>query len=119
MAISITSQLGAVSAIPLLMSYAADRESGNIVHRILGRADPEITLKPLRLRTGSLTCFMGTSAEAHALVAQFTQLGWQRLASTEEPLTNMYFVVAGNLAVTADDETETFTVAVDFQEVLP
>lgn len=118
MTFTITSQATASTAIPLVMDYAADRASGNIVHRILGRPDPEITLKPLRMRTGTLTCFMGDITAAHDLVEQLKEIGWQRLESTEAAHTNMYFVVSGNIGITTSDETQTFVVTIAFQEVL-
>lgn len=118
MAFTITSQSAASTSIPVITGYSVDRESGNIMHIILGRADPDITLNPLRPRAGTLNCFMGDIDSAHSLVVQFEEEGWQLLESSEAPLTDMYFVLSGTIAMVHDDETETFTVSAEFQEVV-
>ena len=118
MSFSITSQAAESISIPLVMGYNPERESGNVVHPILGRADPDVTLKPLRLRAGTLELFMNTIEAAFALVEQLEEQGWQHLESTEAPLADMHFVVFGTVSIQADDDTDTFTVSVGFQEVL-
>lgn len=120
MAFSITAPSTAVTTIPLVQGYDVARESGNLVHEILGRTDPDITLKPLKLRSGTLTLFMGSNmADATDLVEQLEELGVQFLQSTEAPLADMYFVLSGSVKLAHDDDTQTFSVTVDFQEVLP
>lgn len=96
--------------------YKVEQQAGNIVHHILGRTDPDITLRPTGLRTGILTLIFTTAAAAddarrqHATGTVFT------LTSDAVPALNMSYVLAGALG-TIHGNANQWTLAVDFQEV--
>jgi len=100
--------------------YEASIEARSIVHVILGRADPDITMRPAGLRTGTLSLVFDSRAEAWAAVAALSIPQVLTLTDADVPEVGMSFVVAGGaLEPRLDDETRSvWTVAVPFQEVL-
>ena len=118
MAITITSGAQSITVREIL-GYASSRTSSNIVHRIIGRNDPDVTLGTLGLRTGTLELLTDTLAEAFQKEAHLALSGVQQLADTEVPQVNMRFVVVGDVSVTLDDTTRTAAVVgFNYQEVL-
>lgn len=51
----------------LVTGYDGARASRTVVHQVIGRADPMVTLGPLELRTGALEVWCSTAAAARAL----------------------------------------------------
>lgn len=101
--------------------YRAKSTGRSIVHRIIGRPDPDVSYRPASLRSGQLTCVFAHEATAHAAAAAF---------AIPQPLTlndpdvaiGMTFVVpdGGLIEVELDDATRgVWLVRVDFEEVLP
>jgi hypothetical protein len=104
----------------MVLSYQSAREAGNIVHPILGRANPDVTFRPAMLRTGRLELgFYSATAEddslaaeqAHALGVIFT------VASTDRSSIEMSYVVSGAVVRTLTEQRTAWTLEVDFQEV--
>ncbi len=98
--------------------YSATQTAGTIVHPILGRASPDVTLRPAALRSGNLTLvyFSETAAEA-ARVALTSGAGTWQLASAERPTINMRFA-ALDVGRTLGDAKQ-WTITVRFQEIVP
>ena len=104
-----------------VLGYSADRATANIIHPILGRANPDVTMRPAALRTGTLSMgFHGDAAEldsktaedAHATGEVFT------LVSTDVETISMSYVVAGAVTRMLEDESrDAWIVDVEFQEV--
>ena len=104
---------------PLAVSeYAVEQEARNVVHQVLGRPDPDITLRPAGLRAGVLTLTFRTAAAAddarrqHATGTVFT------IASTAVAVVNMSYVLTEKLT-TMQGAAGEWTVTVGFQEVSP
>lgn len=102
----------------LVLGYEVAQESRNIIHTILGRATPDVTLRFTTLRVGTLQMLFKTATEAeearqlHINPIVFT------LESTEIPEADMSYVVSGSISTVLEDETrKLWTVSVDFQEV--
>jgi hypothetical protein len=117
---TITSSAGATMAPDLVLGYATDREAGTIAHDIIGRAEPDYTLRPALSRSGTLSLwFTGEqasydAARALAAAATFT------LVSDERLTINMRFIVpeGGRISRELDDDTrDTWTVDVDYREI--
>lgn len=76
-----------------LSGYTSDQEGGSIRHDILGRSTPDITLRPVGMRSGSFTLdFSSESAAATARTALAGASAWT-LAHTERTSVNMRFIV--------------------------
>jgi hypothetical protein len=104
--------------------YETGRPAGTVTHQIAGRADPDATLAPAGLRTGTLWLVFATEADAadaetrHGLASAFT------LTDDETPSVGMYYVVAnGDITrryeAQLDDGRSLWMIGVPFQEISP
>lgn len=104
-----------------VLGYSAEREAGNVVHPILGRSNPDVTLRPASLRTGTLSLgFQGdTSEEDSAECAEIHAVGGVfSIFSTERATVEMSYVSNGRITRELDDESrDAWVVTVDFQEI--
>lgn len=97
--------------------------AGNKVHPIIGRADPDVTLRPAGTRTGTLELgFHGLTSEADSKAAADAHaLGGVFTLTTDDRVTlTMFYVVrdGGQIARTLEPESrDAWLVTVDFQEV--
>lgn len=103
----------------LVINYAYTREARTLVHTVLDRSDPDVTLRPVGLRTGTLNLFCTTRALATDVEQLHRQIGVLTLASDEEPTANMSYVTTGRVSTSWDDAFDRWTVAVDYAEVAP
>lgn len=101
--------------------FSASRSARSIVHNIMGRTDPDITLRPAGLRKGTLTLVFATGALAQAAEAILAVPQIFALSDADVPEVNMQFVVAdGDIRTTLDLETQTaWLVEVPYQEITP
>jgi hypothetical protein len=101
------------------MNYAADREARSVVHPIIGRPFPDVTLRPAGSRTGTLHLMFATEAAA-AAAAEALALPrvWAQL-SPEQPSTAMRFVVQGTISAAQVPGFKSWTVDAGFVEVAP
>lgn len=102
----------------LVMGWESSQDTRNIVHPIIGRSNPDFTIKPSNLRTGTLNLFFEDYAEAdlcrsiHANAAVFT------LYTDDFAAANMNYVVYQDVTIALDQETlKHWTVTIQFQEV--
>lgn len=117
MATTITT--GSTTITPLLVTgWQASQESRNIVHTIIGRSSPDVTLKTANMRTGTLEMLFGTAADADEARTLHVEAAVFTLTSSELSQVNMAYVVAGSISSILEDETRRlWTISVDFQEV--
>ncbi|KNY07915.1 hypothetical protein [Microbacterium sp. GCS4] len=102
-----------------LEGYRASRPARTLVHRILNRADDDVTLREFGLRSGSFVLVFDGEAAA---VAAFAALGVpQKLAITDTAVHSlaMSFVIAeGELSIEQDrDNVRLWRVTVPYNEV--
>ena len=110
---------GATTITPLLVTgWESSRETQNVLHVIVGRADVDVTFRAAGLRSGTLTALCDSLELALQLEVLLAQPKRFTLTDTDHAAVNMAFVVAGAIAVQLDDETRVqATVAVDYQQV--
>jgi hypothetical protein len=103
-----------------VLGYSSSRESGNLLHKIIGRADVDVSFKPAALRSGTLELLFDTHALALGAEAAHVLPGAFSLTDSDLPLLNMRYVLApGSIVLDLDDATRQFwTVKVPFQEVI-
>lgn len=102
----------------LVLGYKSEREARNLIHTVIGRPDPEVTMKAAGLRTGTLEFLMLTLTDALAMESLHTGLGVLTLTDDDRPGLNMSYVASGKIEVELDDETRSlWVVRVDFHEV--
>lgn len=98
--------------------YESARTPRTIVHTILGRSDPDITLRPAGLRSGTLTLVFATGAEASGAEAVLRTPEVFALTNPDVPEMAMSFVVAeGDLRTVLGDTRQSWNVDVPFREV--
>jgi hypothetical protein len=106
-----------------ILGYADASEGGNIIHPILGRAEPDVTLRPGGLRSGTLTLgFQGATSESDSAVARALLNSGVvfNIVSTDRGTIEMAFVRSGQVGRELEDNTrDAWTVTVDFHEVAP
>jgi hypothetical protein len=110
---------GDIDLVPLVINgYESSRQSGNLVHPIMGRANPDITFRPAMLRTGTLRLvFLDETASKQAEDEHAIARVWQVI--TPDRLTvEMSYVTNGSIVRTLDDATrDAWIVSIDYQEV--
>lgn len=85
---------GSKTLTPLALSaYTADQNGGSIRHDILGRATPDVTLRPLGMRTGSFDLDFISDTLANTARVTLTAASSWTLTHSERPSINMRFIV--------------------------
>ncbi|GEL95354.1 hypothetical protein [Cellulomonas composti] len=75
---------GSISTTPdQVLGYEATVDRPVQVHRIIGRGDPDVTLSPAGLRTGTLHLFYLTAQDADAALTVLSQVGTFTLATDD------------------------------------
>jgi hypothetical protein len=102
----------------LVLGYDSSRTSGNIVHWILGRPDPDVTLRPARLRKGTLKLLFASESAAGTCFRLHGGAGVFVLADSDVESVGMRYVVDGNIDIGLDPQTqEMWLVSVAYQEI--
>jgi len=101
----------------LTEGYNLSRESANQLHWILGDPSPAVTLRPAKLRTGTLKLRFVTESSADAAVAMHARPAIFTLTDTDLPLSSMRYVLDGTVARDLDPEAFVWIVSVDYQEI--
>jgi hypothetical protein len=102
----------------LVLGWESRQESRNIVHPIVGISNPDVTLRPANLRTGTLHLFYMDEASAESIRAAHTAGVVFSLSSDDVDSIDMSYVVDGEIGTRLDDQTRIrWIVDVDFQEV--
>jgi hypothetical protein len=95
--------------------YDSARESRSIIHNILGRETPDVTIRPAALRAGTLRIVFDEAAskaceDAHATGVVFSLVS--DLGTIE-----MSYIAAGRIARSIDKTRAAWILEVDYQEV--
>lgn len=102
----------------LVLGYQTQRAAPTLTHTIIGRGDPDVTLKPVGLRTGTLDLFLLTEDDAARAQAVLSEVGVFTYTDDALPSTAMRFVVKGALGIRLDDQTRRrWVVSVQYAEV--
>jgi hypothetical protein len=103
--------------VDIQLGYDVLRQSENLVHRIIGRADPDVTLKPTPLRTGTFVALLMSQGQAEALafaLARSSTFTW-----TSEGWIGFAFVVSGQVRTKQEpDSSSAWSVTFDWTEVV-
>lgn len=116
----LTITLGTQSVYPeLVTGYESRRESGNLLHTILGRTEVDVSFKAAGLRTGSLEVYCADLTTALAVDALHAQVGVLHLTDDAQPGLDMHYVLSGPIEVRPQIGTPRWLVRVEYTEVLP
>lgn len=104
-----------------VMSISSEQASGTIIHPILGRSYPDVTIRPAAMRTGTIEMgFYGPNSEADSATARalIATGGVFTIASEERATLSMTCVASGRIALQLEDTTrDAWVLSVDYQEV--
>lgn len=102
----------------IITGWEASQDSRNVIHTIIGRPSPDVTLKPAALRSGTLEMVFETAADAEEARQLHTDAVVFTLTSTDQTTINMTYVVSGNIGSVLEDVTRNlWIITVDFQEI--
>jgi hypothetical protein len=119
MTTTITSGINTIAP-HLVLGWSSNQESRTVVHAIMDRPDPDVTLKPASARTGTLQLLFLSATAADAARALLGTGAIFTVAGAETWLDGFRFVPAGTLGAALEDATRgLWVVAADFAEVLP
>jgi hypothetical protein len=110
---------GATTITPeLVTGWESSNETYNIVHDILSRSTPDITLRGSTTRSGTLTMLFLTEASCETARALHAGANVLTLASTEITAANFDYIVAGPVVTMLEDVTRSYwTLTVDYREI--
>lgn len=105
----------------LVLGYQTQREARTVVHRVLDRVDPDVSLRPAGMRSGTLDLFYLTEQEAYDAEVMHTMPARFTFTEDDRPTASMTYVVAdGRIQRRLDDATRRrWVVSVPFVEVQP
>lgn len=103
----------------LVLGYSTAREGGAIVHDILGRADPDVTLRPMGTRTGTLTLLFTAEADAEEAERVLASADTFALSDPDRSSILMDFASTGTVTRTLDPDTlDVWIVTVAYRQVV-
>ena len=102
----------------LVTGYDSRRDSGNLLHTVIGRADPDVTLKAAGLRQGTLEVWCPSHSGALEVEALHAQVGVLHLTDYDQPGLDMFYVVAGPVETRPEIGTTRWLVRVAYAEVI-
>jgi len=110
---------GATTITPeLVTGWESSNETYNIVHDILSRSTPDITLRGSTTRSGTLTMLFLTEASCETARALHAGANVLTLASTEITAANFDYIVAGPVVTMLENVTRSYwTLTVDYREI--
>lgn len=113
---------GGIITPTLIDGYEAERQARNVVHEIINRSAPDVTLRAPGLRRGSLKCVFAAQLDAVAAFGNLSIPQVFTITDTDVPSLGMTFVVPDGevIRIALDDQTRhTWIVTLPFAEVLP
>lgn len=110
----------ATSFVPdLLLEYNTTRASRNVIHNVIGKAEPDVTLELDGLRTGTLHLFFEAKETAWEAYDALGAVATWELTDTDHPEINMNFVREGNMSIGLDPVgRRRWIIEMDYQEVI-
>lgn len=101
-----------------VIGWSSSREVRNVVHDVIARADPDVTMRPAATRSGVLNLLFETYADALAVEnAHAVPAVWHLDGAPDEPALVGTYVVQGTITTRTDGPF--WSVDVGFREVVP
>lgn len=110
---------GATTITPQLVTgWESTNDTFNIVHDILSKSTPDITLRGSTTRSGTLTMLFLTETACETARALHVGANVLTLASTAITAANFDYIVSGAITATLEDDTRRYwTLSVDYKEI--
>lgn len=103
-----------------VLGYESQRASANVFHDVIGRSNPDATLRPAGLRTGTLSYLFDSESMAAECERMHAGTAVLSLDDPELPTIAMQYVADGSITRQLDSDTRAlWLVGVAFREVRP
>ncbi|ROS57198.1 hypothetical protein [Frigoribacterium sp. PhB118] len=103
-----------------VLGYESQRASAHVFHDVIGRANPDVTLRPAGLRTGTLSYLFASEAEAAECERMHSGTAVLTLDDPELPTIAMPYVADGAISRQLDPQSRAlWLVGVAYREVRP
>lgn len=104
----------------LITAWENSQESRNVIHVIIGRIDPDVTLHPAASRTGTLEMVFTDATSADTARGILTTGASFVISDSETWLDGFTFVMSGSISAALEDETrKLWTITADYTEIIP
>jgi hypothetical protein len=104
----------------LIIAWGTSQESRNVIHDIIGRTDPDVTLKAASSRSGTLEMLFETASAAETARGILANGTTFTISDSETWLDGFNFVMSGNIANVLEDTTrKVWVLEADFKEIIP
>lgn len=100
-----------------VIDYQSERESGNIVHRVINRQNADITLRPSQLRQGTLELIFTDENASLTALNIIATAGVMQVLDSDVPSIEMSFIASGRTSRTIDPSRVVWVLSIDYQEV--
>lgn len=103
-----------------ITAWETEQQSRNVVHTIIGRTDPDVTIKPASSRSGTLELLFLTAADANTARGILTNGASFTISESTAWLNGLTFVMSGSITAVLEDTTRNlWTISADFTEIIP
>jgi len=103
----------------LVTSWGTSQQSRNVLHEIIGKTDPDVTLKPSSTRSGTLEMLFTSATLANTARGILANGTIFTISDSETWLNGLDFVMSGTISSALEDETRhLWTITADFTEVI-
>lgn len=118
MTTTITDSISSITP-DLVLEYNTERESRNVLHNVIGKAEQDVSLELDGLRYGTLHLFFESKTDAWVAYDQLGAIGTWELTDTDTPEIGMSFVRQGPMKMGLDPVSRRrWIIEVDYQEVI-
>lgn len=117
---TITISSGTLTFSPeLITAWGTSQESRNVIHPIIGKSDPDVTLKPASTRSGTLELLFSSATAANSARGVLASGTVFTISGSETWLNGIDFVMSGSISAALEDDTRRlWTISADFTEVI-
>lgn len=110
---------GVTTVEPLLvLGWSGTRPLRSVVHQLLGRTDPDVTLRASGVRTGSLEVLCADAASMQEIVDLHAAATVLTISDDVATFVDMTYVVAGEIAFGLHEFRNRWVVTIPYQEVV-
>jgi hypothetical protein len=104
----------------IITAWNTAQETRNVIHDIIGRQDPDVTLQPASTRNGTLEMVFTNSSDAETARNAFVNGTTFLIESDLTWLDGLTVVMNGSISAALEDTTRNlWTISADFVEVTP
>lgn len=103
----------------MLLEYETETESNNVLHRIIGKGEPDVSLADDTTKMGTLHLFFDTKADAWEAFTLLRDTSIWTLSDTDHEEINMDFARQARMKLRLDSVSRRrWIIEMDYQEII-